>query len=529
MADITRRIPGCDDDCENGERGERGERGESGERGERGERGKRGPRGHDGNAGHDGAIGPTGPMGATGPTGPTGFGGPVATDGVTVVGNGTPENPLSAPLLVTYVYRPGATGEFAPGGNVYTDWYALMEQIRATENQGYRYIQFDNRFAPDPATDPVFQQFAAFNVPVPPPVPLPNLRVGFWPAVIPPPLPGESWDMLDVIWTDRGGSPGLDATYVQILDGGPGRPNHIDNLKRLDPMIFGIVYNGLTPGNHPFRVSRSILAPQAGPFYGWVFEGVRLRVYNTTPLAQPIWISDVPGPAGRSFMDLQNNAALGLNPAGSPPPPAPTTPSPAPIIEIVAGATFILFGKRTTQVQNNTFLGPVGAVISLQTYFSEVWGNAEDPQLQWDQPQFLGTIAPLEYICATQRFRPSTNILTAPGPAHFGNVVRVDSTGAAPGSIVVTLPKASFYSPGPTGDYPWEGTAVTVLDISAAPVPGAIVVVATPGDSINGVPEAGGLESATTVLIVPPTTRSLRFWPDRTTAANPTGRWYTLE
>jgi len=45
MADITRRVPDCDD-------------------GERGERGKRGHRGH---RGHDGATGPTGPAAASGP------------------------------------------------------------------------------------------------------------------------------------------------------------------------------------------------------------------------------------------------------------------------------------------------------------------------------------------------------------------------------------------------------------------------------------------------------------------------------
>ena len=56
MADITSRIPGCDDDCE-------------GERGERGERGKRGHRGHRGHDGRDGRDGDTGPAGPTGPAG----------------------------------------------------------------------------------------------------------------------------------------------------------------------------------------------------------------------------------------------------------------------------------------------------------------------------------------------------------------------------------------------------------------------------------------------------------------------------
>src|SRR5574341_764287 len=72
MADITRRIPDCDDDCE-------------GERGERGERGKRGHRGHSGHRGRDGSDGDTGPTGPTGLTG--GLGVNVQDDGVPLPGN----------------------------------------------------------------------------------------------------------------------------------------------------------------------------------------------------------------------------------------------------------------------------------------------------------------------------------------------------------------------------------------------------------------------------------------------------------
>ena len=58
MADLNKRAPGCNDDCE----------------GERGERGKRGHRGHDGDTGPTGPTGPTGDTGATGPTGPASSG-----------------------------------------------------------------------------------------------------------------------------------------------------------------------------------------------------------------------------------------------------------------------------------------------------------------------------------------------------------------------------------------------------------------------------------------------------------------------
>src|SRR5512143_975350 len=68
MADITKRLPDCEDD-------------------ERGERGHRGRRGHDG---RDGATGPTGPAGPTGPTGPT-F---VNVDPETLEGDGSAAKPL---------------------------------------------------------------------------------------------------------------------------------------------------------------------------------------------------------------------------------------------------------------------------------------------------------------------------------------------------------------------------------------------------------------------------------------------------
>lgn len=53
MADITKRVPDCEDDCE-GERGKRGKRGHRGHRGHDGHDGHDGHRGHDGRDGHDG-------------------------------------------------------------------------------------------------------------------------------------------------------------------------------------------------------------------------------------------------------------------------------------------------------------------------------------------------------------------------------------------------------------------------------------------------------------------------------------------
>ena len=166
MADFNKRGPGCDDDCE-GERGKRGKRGKRGHRGhdgERGERGEQGERGHDGHDGSDGATGPTGPAstggtGFTGPTGPTGDGGVnVNDDGAPIAGNphstlnfvGGGVQAIDAGGGVANVTIPGINLVFRPGGvqagNVYTIWADLV--AAAALIQGWKTIQFDNRFAP---------------------------------------------------------------------------------------------------------------------------------------------------------------------------------------------------------------------------------------------------------------------------------------------------------------------------------------------------------------------------------------------
>jgi hypothetical protein len=262
-------------------------------------------------------------------------------------------------------------------------------------------------------------------------------------------------------------------------------------------MILNIVYNGKTVGNHPFVTSRSVLTPNAGPFYGWVFEGVRLRLYNTDASAQPVWLSDTP----TSFFDIQNNAILGLNPF------APNAPCPAPLIEIAVGSALVLFGKRTTSIQNNTFKGLVGSTLRIDTYFSEVWGNAENPMFQWIMPAFAGVIAPLTYSCATQRFRPSSTILVANGAAFFGEVCRVNPPR---GGMDVTLPVSKVTAP-TTGAFPWEGTAITVQEVAGST--DVITVKAQAGETING---------AATFPMPAAAYASARFWPDGK------GAWFVI-
>ena len=117
MADITRRLSDCDDDCE-GERGERGKRGHRGHRGHDGQDGETGPMGptgpSDGPTGPMGVTGPTGTTGTgeTGPTGPTGSTGPTGPTGTTGAGETGPTGPASN--LTGPTGPVGPTGTTAP-------------------------------------------------------------------------------------------------------------------------------------------------------------------------------------------------------------------------------------------------------------------------------------------------------------------------------------------------------------------------------------------------------------------------------
>src|SRR5512143_12864 len=86
MADITRRIPDCDDDD--------------------GERGPRGRRGHRGRDGRDGATGPTGPTGPIGPTGSDGATGATGSGAGFTVTPTTPTFPNDRRLDVPFMPSP---------------------------------------------------------------------------------------------------------------------------------------------------------------------------------------------------------------------------------------------------------------------------------------------------------------------------------------------------------------------------------------------------------------------------------------
>jgi len=426
---------------------------------------------------------------------------------VSDAGGGVADVRVNATVLV---FRPGAVGAEAEPDNVFTDWALLMAELDATQDAGIRFLEFDNRFAPNPATDPVLTPFLPFNV-------LPPISAGFpygglWPCAIPPPPPGQAWNMRDVVWIDRTLPPGFASMRVQIWDGGPGRPCLIDNIKRIEMMLLDLIYNGLTPGNHPFVATRWITAPDVTPgAFGPGFNafGVRFRAYNTNAAAQPMWLSNT-----GSFWDLRNDSTIGVLTADALPGLASL---PAPIIEVPAVFNAILYDQG--QIANNAFVG--GGTVRIRTH-TPANNDPRDPNGTFVFPSFTGAL--LGEFTPGNRYRPwvtsqswppNTTVLTANGPAFMGEVTRVNT---AAGPVVVTLPRARV-TPPTTGIYPWQGAAITIVDISGTAGANSITIRATVGDSINGNAELGGGESD---IFLNTNHGSLRVWNDGS------GNWYVI-
>lgn len=104
MAEITKRVPLCDDD-DDGEGGKRGRRGPKGSLGSTGPTGPTGAFSTSGSTGPTGATGPAGLVGPTGPSGPTGATGPAG-----LVGPTGPTGATGATGLVGPTGSTGATG-----------------------------------------------------------------------------------------------------------------------------------------------------------------------------------------------------------------------------------------------------------------------------------------------------------------------------------------------------------------------------------------------------------------------------------
>lgn len=386
-----------------------------------------------------------------------------------------------APLL-TLVYRPGATGAEAPGGNVYTNWADLQTALDQTKFLGYRQVEFDNRFAP------------------PSPTGVPAIA-GLNPALIPAPaVPGTIYDHRDVIWVQRLLAPGDGSMQVEIEDGA-----QFKNLMRVDCNILNLIYNGTTPGNVPFKMSRwdNTATGATAPTGLTFFNKHNLRIYNTVVGAQPMFLFDTPGTP--CFFDLNGNSALGNG-----------APLPAPIIELVAGQVgVIICTGGPVQIFDNAFKGPVGSTIQLRingagTFEPLAIGTQALAAGQtFSFPSFSGALAVVNHVLA-QRFGVSGTVAVSPGPttAKFGEVQRVNASG---GPVAITLPVSKLTAP-TTGTFGYAGSAITVQEVGGGA--NAITVSAAAGESING---------AATFVMTAAAYASNRFWCDGL------GAWFVTE
>ena len=425
MADITKRLPDCDDDCENGERGKRGKRGH------------RGHDGRDGNDGNDGATGPTGPTGLTGPTG----GGTIAVsdeglnqgnfsvlnfigDGVTAsdVGGGVVnitipgDSPLDAAIGLRYVYRPGATGVDAPGGNVFTDWTLLMAALDATRHLGTRVLEFDDRFQS------------------------------------PAPIPPGVWNMTDVMWTNlQVGRP----VFVELLDGAS---------IVLDPIAEALRFDGFG-----FEIFSNRTGPVA-PFVGFniLTGGNNVRFFNDDPAALPMFEMG----EFNEFIFSGENSRGGFGFFG---PPA------APLVDVMGGITAVVMGAG--DIPNGVFTDTVGGgFVFILGLMDDV---RSDSKSAWENPALEaagGSIA-ADGILAQVRYRVNPDLLDpeisrgapivlaeSPYPASYNSLILVDSS---TGPITIQLPNALRAL----------GERVTVKDVGGGA--NAITIATTYGNTIE--------------------------------------------
>jgi hypothetical protein len=217
---------------------------------------------------------------------------------------------LTAPADA-YVFRPGATGDDAPGGNVYTDWEELYAALQSTRNQGPRTLYFDGRFSGE--FDPDGAGLCT--------------------------IPEGVWDMKEVTWTCiQASSPfGVaQQTTVTWADFA-----FCPNLERIGAGNYwhnGIAHSPLTSG--------------AGL---GVIEGSNTVFFNDGPNATPLPMFRLPDDLGVVFFSLGVQVKLGAG--------LSQNPLPAPLID--TGNNFCIHVCFGVDVRDNAFAGTGGASFSM--------------------------------------------------------------------------------------------------------------------------------------------------------------------
>ena len=332
---------------------------------------------------------------------------------------------IAAAPVGTYVFRPGAVGADAPGGNVYTDFAACAAALASTQNNGIRVLEFDSRFSPFITTD--------------------GRRACL--------IPEGEWDMEDVRWTNyldndsQRFATDTQAIVIEFADGAV-----IENLFSIDGSSLYLIGNSTT--------TRSIQLYPTKPLF---VTGGRVRISNSNPLALPLF--DLVGPAGSRFAltmpDI--NSDLGGYPVAA-----------APLIDVSDGNTLIVDTKGGNIVSNILAAGDgTGSLWVFCQGFANPFG-------QMTQAAFTaagGSVVWVQNTGARMMIEQAT--IDENGGSLLGlNLNRVDTTNAL-FDTVVTLPAA-----GP--QYSERTIVKDVGGIAGLPNRG-IIVACQAGDSINGV------------------------------------------
>lgn len=336
------------------------------------------------------------------------------------VGNGasatlaaSAEDPAVTGTLTHIVFRPGATGLNAPGGNVYTDWQSAYDAARAAAAFGNVMFEFDARFSP------TVNGFGIASCQIP---------AGSWDfdGFV---VCGRPFDVVSV-------SLPVPAT-IDILDGAD-----IANFARTGgegPVV--ITYDGATPG--PVQ--------PAG-----LYLGTNTILTNSDPAAGPMIVYDGSIPGNRLIVSDPRNHEGGIGSWFFPGPnPGGAAPSPgAPVIDVNGNFTSFQIGGG--QLANDIFRnsgGPVSIIVSFGSYTNPNIGadfNFQQPTAVADGATVIGVNTESHHRMILQpTLLPANSPFTA---VAYASIYPVDTTGNV---VEITLP--------PGG--PIQGEIVTVKDV----------------------------------------------------------------
>ena len=339
---------------------------------------------------------------------------------------------IAAAPVGTYVFRPGAVGADAPGGNVYTVWSELWAAITSSYYNGRRILELDSRFSPyiNPVTGD--------------------------PACL---VPAGTWDMSDVEVTIH--KPGIDSslprrhdyTFLEFSDDAVW-----ENLQHINAQGLYVIGNNKNGASIPLETGRLLQV-----------DGWRVHFINTDALAKPLFEVVEDGGTGYISFLSGNGQALGGFTHG---------PSAAPTAKVVSGRTLVMVNSNG-YINDDCFAGDGapgtgGVVVAV----IENPGAQNEPTFTCQFPTFDADGGTFVFVSdQATRCQIYNGVFTDDGDALYSDLTRVDTTNRI-ADLTITLPPAG----------PRQGEFVAVKDVGgdANLVNQAIVVAAAPGDTIDG-------------------------------------------